>query len=111
MMVTIWQDKLRQLDVIDTGNLYASVAASGVQGVDGTYVIPHKFVEYGIYVDSGVGKGFTPGNGGDLGFTPLREPKPWFSKKYYASFLTLRDAVSDILGHDFMNRIASAFSS
>ncbi len=110
MMVIIWQDKIRQMDIRDTGNLYNSIAAESVQDLNGTFVIPHKFVEYGIYVDAGVGKGFTPGNGGDLGFTPSREPRPWFNKKYYASFLTLRDAVQDIIGNEFMNRIVAAFS-
>ena len=84
-MAEIWQDKLRQLDVYDTGALFASVKTGFVSDQRGTVQIVHKFLEYGLYVDAGTGNGFKRGNGGDLGFNPTREPKPWFNKKYFAS--------------------------
>ncbi len=109
MMVDIWQERIRRLGIIHTGTLYRSVRSLGVRDEGGTVVIPHSFIEYGIYVDAGVGKGFRHGNGGDLGFHPLREPRPWLTKKYYASFFNLRDAIAELLGREAMDRITAEF--
>ena len=104
-MVDIWLEKIRMLDIYDTGALYNSVESLSVSALGGQTLIPHRFIEYGLYVDAGVGKGFKRGNGGDLGFTPVRQPRPWYHIKYYASFMVLRDAVTDIYGKESARRI------
>lgn len=109
MMVDIWQERIRALGIIHTGTLYRSVRSLGVRDVGSSVVIPHSFVEYGIYVDAGVGKGFRRGNGGDLGFTPLRQPRPWLMKKYYASFFNLREAMAELTAREAIDRITAEF--
>lgn len=77
-----------------------------------------KFLEYGIYVDLGVGNGYRHGNGGDLAFLgkayraehhlgKARERKPWFNKSWYISVEVLKNRLAEILGDDF----AGAFDS
>lgn len=104
-MVDIWLEKIRMLEIYDQGGLYNSVESLAISSVGGQTLIPHRFVEYGMYVDAGVGKGFKRDNGGDLGFNPVRQPRPWYHLKYYASFMVLRDAVSDIYGNESLRRI------
>lgn len=111
MMATIWQDKLRQLDVYNTGTLYNSIADGIVSENAGNTQIVHRFVEYGIYVDAGTGVGFKRGNGGDLGFSPTREARPWFSKKYFASYMNLVEAMAEIYGEEFARRITASIQT
>ena len=107
-MVNIWKDKMNQLKVNDTGALFLSVmGVSHVKDMTGT--IDFKFLEYGLYVDAGTGNGFRRGNGGDLGFHPTREPKPWFSKKFYGSYMNLIEDVGRIAAEDYTQRIVVAF--
>lgn len=110
MMATIWQDKLRQLPVFRTGALYNSIAEGSVSG-DANTVIVHRFLEYGIYVDAGTGSGYKRGNGGDLGFIPDREARPWFSKKYFASYMNLVEAMAEIYGEEFARRITASIQT
>lgn len=99
MMVTIWQDRLTALRVIDTGRLWQSFTHS-VRGETDDRSIVHTFLEYGLYQDMGVGSGYKMSNqGGGVGLRFLdadyrrehgmtgrtRRPRRWFSKKYYAS--------------------------
>lgn len=109
MMVDIWHEKIRILEIHNTGFLYSSISALPPTMINGDAVIPHKFVEYGLYVDAGTGKGYSRDNGGDLGFHPARSARPWFNEKYYKSFMALRDAMADIYGQEFVKRITVVF--
>ena len=110
-LLHIWQERITLLDVIDTGALLASPVALPVRA-DGRFVevtLSQSFLEYGLWQDYGVG-GETPrGNSGDLGHAKKRQRRPWFSKKYYASVLNLRDFFGDNLGKEFSGIMADTF--
>ncbi len=111
-MVQIWQDRLDLLQVHDTGRLRNSVhtAASNITQTEATLV--YQFIQYGIYVDRGVGNGYRHDNGGDLKFLGKayrrqhhlgkpREKKPWFSPSWYISVEVLKDHLARIVGDEF----------
>lgn len=91
LMVDIWLEKMVMLNVSDTGALARSFDVLSFTGNGDSYAIAHTFLEYGLYVDRGTGREFKKGNPGDLGFHPTREPKKWFSLKYYASYMNLKE--------------------
>ena len=100
--------------------------------------LSQAFLEYGLWQDYGVGREFprkgsaspvgleqlpaagngnasiasveTPrGNSGDIGRRKVRQRRPWFSKKYYASVLNLRDFLGENIGQEFQGIIADTF--
>ena len=88
----IWRDKIVQLQVYETGELMASLknelaraAGKSVEKVE------FAFNLYGVFVDMGVGKEIFKGNSGDLGFTPVRKRKEWYSKVFYREVMKLKD--------------------
>lgn len=66
MMIDIWREKIVQLNISDTGALRNSMTELVSTGQVTT--IEHKFLQYGLFVAAGVGKGFYHGNPGDLLF-------------------------------------------
>ena len=66
MMIDIWREKIIQLNITDSGALQGSLQELVSTGHVTT--IEHKFLQYGLFVAAGVGKGFTHGNGGNLLF-------------------------------------------
>ena len=66
MMVDIWREKIQQLNINDSGALRDSMTELVSTGQVTT--IEHKFLQYGLFVAAGVGKGFYHGNPGDLLF-------------------------------------------
>lgn len=118
-MVKIWRDRIMSLNVIDTGNLFNSVSALPVAH-DGRFLellITHKFVEYGLYQDFGVGREKYRGNPGDIGKTTksgeerkFRERRKWFSTKYYSSVMNLKDFLAESMGHEFIGIISDALT-
>jgi hypothetical protein len=66
MMIDIWREKIIQLNITDSGALQQSFEEVVTTGQVTT--IEHKFLQYGLFVAAGVGKGFAHGNGGDLLF-------------------------------------------
>jgi len=86
MMITIWKEKMTAYEIGDTGALENSLRTEVYRQSGGnTTKIDHFFLYYGNYVARGVGREFSKGNKGDLGFTPKRKPKPWLSGKYWYS--------------------------
>lgn len=113
-MVAIWKEKIVLLGAVDTKSLLGSIV-----GVRYTFdnkivniTLEQSFLEYGIYVDSGTGKEVPRGerNGGDIGRNKVRKAKPWFLKKYTASWLNLRDFLADNIGRDMADTITNALS-
>ena len=110
-MLRIWQERITLLEVIDTGRLLASPVALPVRA-DGRFVevtLSQEFLEYGLWQDYGVGRETPRGNSGDIGRAKVRQRRPWFSKRYYASVLNLRDFFGDNLGHEFQGIMADTF--
>ena len=66
MMTDIWREKIQQLNITDSGALQESLQELVTTGQVTT--IEHKFLQYGLFVAAGVGKGFAHGNPGDLLF-------------------------------------------
>ena len=66
MMIDIWREKIQQLNINDSGALRDSMTELVSTGQVTT--IEHKFLQYGLFVAAGVGKGFAHDNGGDLLF-------------------------------------------
>ena len=66
MMIDIWREKIIQLNITDAGALQGSLQELVTTGQVTT--IEHKFLQYGLFVAAGVGKGFAHGNPGDLLF-------------------------------------------
>ena len=109
-MLKIWQEQITLLDVIDTGHLLNSVKALPVRA-DGRFVeigLSQLFTEYGLWQDFGTGKEIPRGNHGDIGREKKRIAKKWFSKKYYASVMNIRDFLSENLAEEFTSIVAQS---
>ena len=103
MMVTIWQEKIREYEVYDTGALMQSFQTDLSKWADESDKgsIVHKFLQYGIYAERGHGREISVGNSGDQGQSPKRIPKPWLSKKYLYSIFRLGEHFAANYGHQF----------
>ncbi|MBR4390096.1 MAG: hypothetical protein IKT00_13110 [Prevotella sp.] len=109
-MLKIWREQITLLDVIDTGRLLKSPKSVAVRA-DGRFIeatLSQAFLEYGLWQDFGTGKEIPRGNPGDIGRDRKRKPKRWFSRKYYASVMNLRDFMSDSIGRDFVGIVAKS---
>ena len=107
-MITIWCEQITLLNVIDTGRLLRSLKALPVRA-DGRFIeigLSQSFLEYGLWQNFGTGKEIPSGNSGDIGRERKRQKKPWFSRKYYASVMNLRDFLADNIAHEFVGIVA-----
>lgn len=101
------------LGVINTGRLLHSPKSLPVRA-DGRFIelgLSQSFLEYGLWQNFGTGKEIPRGNKGDIGRERKRKKKPWFSRKYYASVMNLRDFLSDNIAHEFVGVVAQALIS
>ena len=127
-MVKIWQEQITLLGVIDTGALLASPKAIAMRA-DGRFFevsLSQAFLEYGLWQNYGTGRE-TPrkssaerelahtsaeaqpgsrlrhprGNSGDIGRTKVRQRRKWFSRKYYASVMNIKEFYEDNIGRSF----------
>lgn len=115
-MIDIWQEKIFKYHIIDTNFLYRSVTTMPIRA-DGRFydiTLSQTFAEYGIWQDLGTGREKWIGNPGDIGYKTkkgedreIRERRPWFSPKYYASVMNLRDFYAESLGHEFVGMFAN----
>lgn len=132
MMVTIWREKIKMFDIVDTGALLQSVEGYSMsESSMETFTITHKFMEYGIFQELGVGNGYKHDNGGYLWFRDTlsygdtsrkkkqrsgkvtdgchRDERPWFSKKYYASVMVMKEEMAQMYGQAFAGIMSNAF--
>lgn len=111
-MLKIWREQIVLLGAIDTGALYRSVLAVGMKA-DGKYTsisLSQKFNLYGLYVDYGTGSNTPRGNPGDIGKANARKRKRWFSRKYFASVMNIREFFADNLGKDLADTVSNALT-
>ena len=112
-MVEIWRDRIDAMNILDTGALRGSVAGKGFAMDEAGGQMAFKFLQYGIYVDAGTGKGYKRGNGGDLEFLgkdyrkqhklgKARKKRPWFSTSWYVSTKVIRDVYARLVGDQFV---------
>lgn len=111
-MLKIWREQIILLGAIDTGALYRSVLAVSMKA-DGKYTsvsLSQKFNLYGLYVDYGTGSNTPRGNPGDIGKANARKRKRWFSRKYFASVMNIREFFADNLGKDLADTVSNALT-
>ena len=109
-MIKIWQEQITLLGVIDTGALLASPKAIAMRA-DGRFFevsLSQAFLEYGLWQDYGTGRETPRGNSGDLGRAKKRKRRRWFSRKYYASVMRIKEFLEENLGWQFCGLISSA---
>lgn len=109
-MLKIWKEQMTLLDVIDTGALLASPKALPLRA-DGRFLelgLSQSFLEYELWQNFGTGKEIPRGNNGDIGRERKRKKKPWFSRKYYASVMNLRDFLADNMAKEFVGVVAQS---
>ena len=109
-MIKIWKERITLLDVIDTKTLLNSPISLGYKS-DGKLVDVHlsqAFREYGLWQDYGTGRETPRGNPGDIGRPKVRQRRRWFSIKYYASFMNIKEFYADNLGKEFIGIINEA---
>lgn len=112
-MIDIWTERIRLLDVVDTGALLRSPVKLPVQH-DGRFLdltLSQTFLEYGLWQDLGVGREVPHGNPGDIGRDKKRERRRWFSVKYYASVMKLRDFMALSIGNEFKSMFCAALDA
>ena len=112
IVVERWQKKMMDKDIYDTGALYQSIVYNyrGVNAMNQTVMrgnaikagtipdfISFSFLKYGIYVEHGVGRGYTKGNTGLVKFQGKgrgRERRTWF----YRIFANERHRLGELVG-------------
>lgn len=104
MMIDIWREKIQQLNITDSGALYGSMEELVKTGQVTT--IEHKFLQYGLFVAAGVGKGFAHDNGGDLLFMgdSYREGKRAYGSRQVGAGLSEEHMKSPKFGHITVQR-------
>ena len=111
-MIKIWQEQITLLGVIDTRALLASPKAIAMRA-DGRFFevsLSQAFLEYGLWQDYGTGRETPRGNSGDIGRTKVRQRRKWFSRKYYASVMNIKEFYEDNIGRSFTGILCSALS-
>lgn len=118
-MVEIWTDRLIMLGAFTKeAHLLRSVALDGARLSEEESQITFSFLQYGIYVDAGTGRGYKRGNGGDLYFLAkdyrkkhkLGEPRkrrPWFSKSWNISLRVMANYMTQKLGEEYTGLFAA----
>ena len=110
-MLKIWQEQITLLGVIDTHSLLRSPTALPVR-TDGRFFevgLFQAFLEYGLWQDYGTGRETPRGNSGDLGREKVRGRRRWFSRKYYASVMNIKEFFADNLGKEYQGILSDIF--
>lgn len=104
MMLDIWAEKIQQLNITDTGSLKGSLQELVTTG--NVTTIEHKFLQYGLFVSAGVGKGFYRGNPGDLLFMgdQYREGKRAYGSRQVGAGLSEKHMKSPKFEHVTVKR-------
>ena len=111
-MLKIWQEQITLLGVIDTHSLLRSPTALPVR-TDGRFFevgLSQAFLEYGLWQDYGTGRETPRGNSGDLGREKVRGRRRWFSRKYYASVMNIKEFFADNLGKEYQGILSDIFN-
>lgn len=116
-MLKIWRERITLLGVyerprrksrVGDPHLLDTLVSLPVKA-DGQFFevqLSQQFLEYGVWQDYGTGRETPRGNSGDIGHAKVRQKRRWFSVKYYASVMNLKDFFADNLGRQFQGLIA-----
>ena len=112
-MVKIWKEQIILLGVIDTGQLLESPIGIRCDKNDKITAITlsQSFLEYGLWQNYGTGRETPRGNSGDIGRAKVRQKRPWMSRKFYASFMNLKEFMADSLGREFLGMVSDALDA
>lgn len=113
-MVDIWVERIQKLGVVDTGALIRSVSELPILLLKNDYTdfqISHEFLTYGLWQDLGTGREVYRGNPGDIGRDKIRERRPWFNPKLYASTQNLKEFMADNLKDRVFGIVGSCLDS
>lgn len=128
MMIDIWREKIDRMRVVDTRTLREQMTERVTESGSSMTTIQHRFMQYGIYQDCGVGRGYdidgkvykdgrvgdNKGNLESLDWRyrdsdrEMRKPREWFSRAYFASVMVLKEQEAYMYGEEFCGLIASA---
>lgn len=122
MMIDIWREKIDRMRVVDTRMLRQQMTQRVTESGSAMTTIQHRFMQYGIYQDCGVGRGYEKGNGGNLlildekhrakyNMGEPRKPREWFSRAYFASVMVLKEQEAYMYGEEFCGLIADAIQN
>ena len=111
-MIKIWKEQITLLGVIDTHRLLRRPISLPVRanGLFFEVGLSQAFLEYGLWQDYGTRRETPRGNSGDIGRDKVRKRRRWFSQKYYASVMNIRDFFADNLGKEYQGIIADSFN-
>lgn len=111
-MVQMWKEQITLLGVIDTGALLHSTVgiATSFDGRITQVTLSQGFAQHGLWQEYGTGRETPRGNTGDIGHDKVRKARPWFSRKYFSSFMNIRDFMADSLGQEFLGAITDAIN-
>lgn len=128
IVIERWQKKMLEKGIFDTGTLYRSIEynyravnamnqvvgrGSGTShgGVKVPDWLAFSFPMYGIYVERGVGRGYSRGNGGELvkfeGRGRGRERRTW----YYRIFVNQRSQLGKLVAKAYGKAAARSITS
>jgi len=97
IVIKKWKEKIIQMEIGSTGQLYDSFVFEIMKGAGGNLEkIDFMFKYYGRFVDMGVGKETFRGNQGEVNTT--RKPKKWFSPVLYSQAIRLREILGEKYG-------------
>lgn len=118
-MVQIWTDRILMAGAVRTGTLLRSVRRGASSITDAESLMTFRFVQYGLYVDRGTGRGYTRGNGGDIqrlgrdykGRDKMkqREKTRWFTRSWNISLRVLANYMSNRLGKEYLGLFDDLF--
>lgn len=111
-MRKIWAEQITLLGAIDTMALLRSAS----NGVGHSFTdndvrevnMQWDFLEYGLWVNYGTGREVYRGNPGDIGREKVRKKKIWFSRKFFSSFMNMKEFMADNLGREFLGMVSNA---
>jgi len=111
VVVEMWEEKIKALDIWDEGDLYHSFVTHVMNNSGGDVSkIDFLFKQYGIFVDMGVGRETARGNSGDLGREKKRQEKPWYSKVFFREVLKLKEKTASEYGQQAAFFVSQGFA-
>lgn len=112
-MVKIRKEQIILLGVIDTDQLLESPVGIRCNKDERITAITlgQSFLKYGLWQNYGTGRETPRGNPGDMGRAKVRQKRPWFSKKFYASFMNIKEFMADSLGREFLGIVSDAIDA
>lgn len=112
-MVKIWKEQIVLMGIVDTGRLLNSPVGirCDYDGRITNITLSQSFLEYGLWQNYGTGKEVARGNPGDIGREKVRKKRPWMSRKFFASFMNIKEFLAESLGREFCGLVADALDS